>query len=79
MKMTTHLHLVLRLRIHGAILPLPMSSWCHAKLSIGAILPLHILFLPTGRGTYFANSDFIEFITYIHHWNYIYYIKIVGG
>jgi len=35
MKLTTHLHLVLRLGLCGAIPPLPdTSSWCGALLSI---------------------------------------------
>jgi hypothetical protein len=51
-----------------------MSIWCHAKLSTGATS--HILFHYTGKSTYFANSDLIEFITYIHQGNAIYYSKV---
>jgi len=37
-KLTTHLHLVLKLRMHGNISPLNlMSSWCGASLSRGYI------------------------------------------
>jgi len=42
-KLTTHFHLVLKLRTGGAIHPLPhTSSWRRAELSTGTTLPLRL-------------------------------------
>jgi hypothetical protein len=46
--LTTHLHLVLRSRIRGALPSLPryaFMAWCSAKKSTGTTLPLPLLLL----------------------------------
>jgi hypothetical protein len=50
-KLTTHLHLVPRSRMRGAIPPLPYtSSWRGAKLSTGTTLPFTFTFITSLHG-----------------------------
>jgi len=60
MKLTTHLHLALGLKIHGVVLPLPhMSSWC-VMLSISL---WHGTKLSTGTTLLYLTLHYLTFTT----------------